>query len=334
MSILRHFNKHQGWNDGKRTYNGRGGGLGNFFAEIDPVEAFKGAANSTADEGFRQTDWMSENGWILPVAMITAGVANGALGAEVLTAEGGVAAGSAELAGPSLAGSQAFDAAIASGASTAEASAAADAAAQAAINAGQGIGTATGASAGASLTPAEIAGSGGFTPAEGGSFVVDPNAAYTTGAAGGAGGGGAGTNAPLQGPTYQELGVTGVPEGGMGPTYGEMGNTGLNTEQAINAADTAARNSQIAEALKTANQVRQGVSTANTLSKLLSSGSQFGGKQLANATQNFAQGQTSSPMAIPALLRGNQNPFVMTQNLPIQNKKTDLASLAELLKQG
>lgn len=30
------------------------------------------------------------------------------------------------------------------------------------------------------------------------------------------------------GPTYQELGVTGVPEGGMGPTYAELGYTGLN----------------------------------------------------------------------------------------------------------
>ena len=287
--------KHSGWTwDLKRTPFGGGGGLGNFFAEIDPVEAFKGVANSTADEEFRQADWMSENGWILPVAMITAGVASGALGAGALTAEGGVAGGSAELAGPSLAGSQAFDAAIASGASTAEASAAADAAAQAAINAGQGIGTATGASSG----------------------VADI---------------GLGTDAPLQGPTYGELGVTGVPEGGMGPTYAEMGNTGLNTEQAIAAADTAARNAQIVEGLKTANQVRQG---ANTLSKLLKSGSQFGGSQLANATQNLAQGQTKMPMAIPTLLRGNQNPFVMTQNLPIQNKKTDLASLVELLKQG
>jgi hypothetical protein len=287
--------KHSGWTwDLKRTPFGNGGGLGNFFAEIDPVEAFKGVANSTADEEFRQADWMSENGWILPVAMITAGVANGALGAEALTAEGGVAAGSAELAGPSLAGSQAFDAAIASGASTVEASAAADAAAQAAINAGQGIGTATGASSG----------------------IADI---------------GLGTDAALQGPTYGELGVTGVPEGGMGPTYAEMGNTGLNTEQAISAADTAARNSQIAEALKTANQVRQGVGTANNLAKMLTSGA---GSQLSGAAQNFATGQTGVGSAIPALIRGNQNPFLQTAQQPIQNKKTDLASLIELLKQG
>jgi hypothetical protein len=323
MSILRHFNKHQGWNDGKRTYNGGGGGLGNFFAEIDPVEAFKGAANSTADEGFRQTDWMSENGWILPVAMITAGVANGALGAEVLTAEGGVAAGSAELAGPSLAGSQAFDAAIASGASTAEAAAAADAAAQAAINAGQGIGTATGASAGTAATQAlpyteafdaaNLASNGSnaasiaqnLTATGMDSFLAQDMA-----------------NLAAQGLSSAQIAST------LAASYtpAELAGTGI---QSLNWSP--ASGTSFVDALKTANQVRQG---ASTLSKLLSSGSQFGGKQLAGATQNLAQGQTKVPMAMPALIRGNQNPFVMTQNLPIQNKKTDLTSLAELLKQG
>jgi hypothetical protein len=305
MSILRHFNKHQGWNDGKRTYNGGGGGLGNFFAEIDPVEAFKGAANSTADEEFRQADWASENGWMLPIALVAGAYAAGEMVGEaaVAGAGGATAADGTFFAAGEL---------VPAGTTLAE-------------------GTAIGAGEGA-LTTGEIASSGGFTPVGGASFGVEPGAAYTTGAVGGGATNiGLGTDAALQGPTYGELGVTGVPEGGMGPTYAEMGNTGLNTEQAIAAADAAARNAQIVEGLKTANQVRQG---ANTLSKLLKSGSQFGGSQLANATQNLAQGQTKMPMAIPTLLRGNQNPFVMTQNLPIQNKKTDLTSLAELLKQG
>jgi hypothetical protein len=304
MSILRHFNKHQGWNDGKRTYNG-GGGLGNFFAEIDPVEALKGAANSTADEEFRQADWASENGWMLPIALVAGAYAAGEMVGEaaVAGAGGATAADGTVFAAGEL---------VPAGTTLAE-------------------GTAIGAGESA-LTTGEIASSGGFTPVGGASFGVEPGAAYTTGAVGGGATNiGLGTDAALQGPTYGELGYTGVPEGGMGPTYAEMGNTGLNTEQAIAAADTAARNAQIAEALKTANQVRQGT---NTLSKLLKSGSQFGGSQLAGATQNLAQGQTKMPMAIPTLLRGNQNPFVMTQNLPIQNKKTDLASLAELLKQG
>jgi hypothetical protein len=251
-----------------KPQGGGGGGLGNFLAEIDPVEAFKGAANSTADEGFRQTDWMTENGWILPVAMITAGIASGALSGAALTAEGGAALGSAELVGPSLAGSQAFDAAIASGLSAAEAATVADAAAQAAISAGQGIGTATGASAGANaLTTGEILGSTGFTPApgSGASFVVDPSAVYTT----------ASTGAPVYdfseplypnqaGPTYQELGVTGVPEGGMGPTYGELGYTGLNQAEAIAAADAASA-AQAASLKISPSQAIQGLKMASGL---------------------------------------------------------------------
>lgn len=314
--------KHSGWTwDLKRTPFGGGGGLGNFFAEIDPVEAFKGAANSTADAEFQATDWMSENGWMLPVAMVTAGVASGALGGGALAADGSIAAGSAELAGPSLAGSQAFDAAIASGLSTAEASAAADAAAQAAIGTGQGIGTAAGATAGATqalpyteaFDAANLASNGSnaasiaqnLTATGMDSFLAQDMA-----------------NLAAQGLTSAQIAST------LAASYtpAELAGTGI---QSLNWAP--ASGTSFVDALKTANQVRQG---ASTLSKLLKSGSQFGGSQLANATQNLAQGQTKMPMAIPALIRGNQNPFVMTQNLPIQNKKTDLTSLAELLKQG
>ena len=304
--------KHSGWTwELKRTPFGGGGG--NFFASIDPVEALKGAANSVADASQNAVDWTSENGWMLPIALVGGAYAAGEMVGEaaVAGAGGATAADGTVFAAGEL---------VPAGTTLAE-------------------GTAIGAGEGA-LTTGEIASSGGFTPVGGASFGIEPGAAYTTGVGGAAAGGGGGadiglgTNAPLQGPTYGELGVTGVPEGGMGPTYAEMGNTGLNTEQAISAADTAARNSQIIEGLKTANQVRQGVGAVNTLSKLLSSGSQFGGSQLAGAAQNFATGQTGVPMAMPALIRGNQNPFVMTQNLPIQNKKTDLASLIELLKQG
>jgi hypothetical protein len=203
--------------------------------------------------------------------------------------------------------------------------------------AGAATGLATGAAAaegaGGALTAGEIAGSTGFTPVGGASFAIEPGAAYTAGAgAVGSNVSGLGTNAALQGPTYGELGVTGVPEGGMGPTYAEMGNTGLNTEQAISAADTAARNSQIAEALKTANQVRQGVNTANNLAKMLTSGA---GSQISGAAQNLAQGQTGVGMAIPALIRSNQNPFLQTAQQPIRSPQPmDLSSLANALRQG
>lgn len=69
----------------------------------------------------------------------------------------------------------------------------------------------------------------------------------------------------LMGPTYGELGVTGVPEGGMGPTYAEMGYTGLNQGEAIAAADAAAyasaNNITLADAYKS-------LSAANTAKNL------------------------------------------------------------------
>jgi hypothetical protein len=141
----------------------------------------------------------------------------------------------------------------------------------------------------------------------------------------------AAASSQLSGPTYGELGITGVPEGGMGPTYAEMGNTGLNQQAAINAADNAANLQQAKDALNTANDIRKGVSTANNLSKLLTSGA---GSQLTSATQNLATGQTGVGSAIPAILRGNQNPFLQTAQQPIRSTSPDLAKLAEFLKQG
>jgi hypothetical protein len=293
MSILRHFNKHQGWHDGKRTYNGRGGGLGNFLAEIDPVEALKGAANSTADEQFRQTDWASENGWMLPIALVAGAYAAGEMVGEaaVAGAGGATAADGTVFAAGEL---------VPAGTTLAE-------------------GTAIGAGEGA-LTTGEIASSGGFTPVGGASFSVEPGAAYTTGAVGGgvAGGGGAFTDANL-GYTgaAQELGLEGSTTGltDLSGTQGSamLNSMGLNTSE------------------MSASDIATNANRAKNIAKMLSQGSNSG---LANSLGQLAQGQTGVGMAIPSILRGNQNPFVMTQNLPIQNKKTDLASLAELLKQG
>jgi hypothetical protein len=66
----------------------------------------------------------------------------------------------------------------------------------------------------------------GMTPAE---FALATNAA------------GAGVGSALMGPTYQELGITGVEGGLAGPTYAELGYTGLNNAEAIAAADAAAK---------------------------------------------------------------------------------------------
>jgi hypothetical protein len=152
--------------------------------------------------------------------------------------------------------------------------------------------------------------------------------AISAGAAADAAAIGTGTNAALQGPTYGELGVTGVPEGGMGPTYAEMGNTGLNTQQAISAADSAAQLQQAKDALTTANDVRKGVSTANNLAKLLSQGA---GSGLTSSLGKLAAGANPIGAQQLQIVRGNQSPFVYTAQQPIQNTNQTLASL---LKQG
>ena len=182
-------------------------------------------------------------------------------------------------------------------------------------------------------------GGGAFIPTAGSSFAIDPLATYGVAGAAGDVASSLGTATELAGPTYGELGVTGLPEGAAGPTYGEMGYTGLNQQAAIDAANaaSAAQGTSLADALKTANQVKQGVSTASSLAKLLSPTSALSGaagSALSGAAQNLATGQTGVGSAIPALVRGNQNPFLQTAQQPIRSSSPDLAQLANLLKQG
>jgi hypothetical protein len=120
---------------------------------------------------------------------------------------------------------------------------------------------------------------------------------------------GAGTAAALQGPTYGELGVTGLPEGAAGPTYGELGYTGLNQAEAIAAADAAAQGGLSAsDVLTNANRLKN-------IAKLLtgSDTSKIYGKNVPNANQwatqaaqNFAQ---ATPEQFGGLYKMNQNPF-------------------------
>lgn len=159
------------------------------------------------------------------------------------------------------------------------------------------------------LSTADILGSTGFTPTAGSSFAIDPTATYTTA--------GLGDVAPSymtqsqMGPTYQELGVTGVPEGGMGPTYGEMGYTGLNQGEAIAAADAASKGMSASEILSNANKVRSNV---NTLAKLLG-GSSTAPKTTGTSGVNTQQlasllGSNLPTQAAPGnIYRMNQNPF-------------------------
>jgi hypothetical protein len=149
-----------------------------------------------------------------------------------------------------------------------------------------------------------------------------------------------GTAAELMGPTYGELGVTGLPEGAMGPTYGEMGYTGLNQQAAIDAANAASQGSQALDALNYANKARNLIGVGSNLAKLLgiggtasavggggSTGGSTGGtatgtgglspQQLAKYLYNPAPVQASP---VPYQIKMNQNPF--TFNTPGQTQAT------------
>ena len=73
------------------------------------------------------------------------------------------------------------------------------------------------------------------------------------------------------------------------------------------------------------------VSNAANLAKSLMSG---GNSNLSSAAQNLAKGQTGVASAIPGIIRGNQNPFVQSQNFAVSTPKPDLSALINLLKQG
>lgn len=119
----------------------------------------------------------------------------------------------------------------------------------------------------------------------------------------------AGTSAALQGPTYGELGVTGVPEGGMGPTYGEMGYTGLNQGEAIAAADAAAQSGLSAsDVLSNANRLKNiaKMLTGSDSSKIYGKSPPTASQWATQAAQNFTQ---ATPEQFGGLYRMNQNPF-------------------------
>ena len=288
--------KHSGWTwDLKRTPFGGGGG---FLASIDPIEALKNAANSVADTSHKQVDWTSENGWMLPIALVAGAYAAGEMVGEaaVAGAGGATAADGTVFAAGEL---------VPAGTTLAE-------------------GTAIGAGEGA-LTTGEIASSGGFTPVSGASFGVEPGAAYTTGAVGGgaAAGGGGGTGAF----TDANLGYTGAAQE-LGLEGSTTGLTDLSGTQGSAMLDSMGLNTSG----MSASDIATNANRAKNIAKMLSQGSNSG---LAKSLGQLAQGQTGVGMAIPAILRGNQNPFLQTAQQPIRNAQPmDLSSLANLLKQG
>jgi hypothetical protein len=126
----------------------------------------------------------------------------------------------------------------------------------------------------------------------------------------------------LAGPTYQELGYTGLGEGMAGPTYGELGYTGLNNAEAIAAADAASKGMSASDVLSNANR-------AKNLANMLNQGATSG---LTGSLGKLAQGANPMGSELLNVVRGNQNPFTFSPQLPIQD--TTQAKLASLLKQG
>ena len=132
MSILRYFNKHQGWHDGKRTPFGGGGGSWNpvnivsdavssvsdALASVDPGPAI-GSGLAQADEFVNRE---VPGGWALPAALAAAyatGYIDPTLFASEAAATEAAAAGAGSIA--TEAGQTAFFEALASGATSAEA---------------------------------------------------------------------------------------------------------------------------------------------------------------------------------------------------------------------
>jgi hypothetical protein len=112
----------------------------------------------------------------------------------------------------------------------------------------------------------------------------------------------------LMGPTYGELGITGIEGGLAGPSYAELGYTGLNNAEAIAAADAASKGFSAKDVLSNANR-------AQKLAKLLSpSGSQATRKMMPRNLpfgNQMAQQATQQPVLeqFGGLYRMNQNPF-------------------------
>jgi hypothetical protein len=132
-------------------------------------------------------------------------------------------------------------------------------------------------------------------------------------------GGGAEGAAGAMGPTYGELGYTGVEGGFAGPTYGELGYTGLNQGQAIASADAASRLAQLKDYALTAKDAYSNVNRAKTIGNLLTGGASQTGQQAINPQALASALQaTQAPMEqFGGLYRMNNTPFLQQQTASI-----------------
>jgi hypothetical protein len=159
--------------------------------------------------------------------------------------------------------------------------------------------------AGAATTPNAYMASAGLNPGvfEGAAFTMPSSLGAASGVA-----------SELAGPTYQELGYTGLEAGQMGPTYGELGYTGLNNAQAIAAADAASKGLTLADVLSGANKARQGLGLASGIAKMVgggNSGSQnartSGGTDLGGLVNALRGQNTFNPINLQQIQP--KNPF-------------------------
>jgi hypothetical protein len=291
--------KHSGWTwDLKRTPFGGGGGdifqsVGNTLASIDPGPAI-GQAGASIDQAVNNA---IPGGWIT-VAGLAAGGAALAYAPEVM------ALASAEGITPEAA-------AIATGTAP--------------------IDVATGATVPLDTLATSTAGADSVLAAPDVAVNLGGSTSGTFGSlspalpsAGSVGGAGAGLSAELAPGTV--LG-TGLPGGGsIGASYA-VGANGLPATDFFG-------NYIPASSINTGGVPNTiagttGTTTNTDLLKLLRQGA---GSGLSSSLGKLAAGANPSGTALTAAVRGNQNPFVMTQNLPIQDTKQ--AQLAKLLQQG
>jgi len=164
---------------------------------------------------------------------------------------------------------------------------------------------------------------GNLTPPGAGNFGTITPAGGATGAGGLTGGMSAGTM---------------VGDGTLGTTIGQSymsagpGQFALNASGAAIPAGASGIAGTVPSSGISASDVINNAKRAKNLSDALKQGASSG---LSNSLGQLAQGANSQGQALGAAVRGNPNPFTFTPQQPIQDAKPlDLASLANLLKQG
>lgn len=309
----------QAANAGNIKFFGGGGGdlfqsIGNGLASIDPSHAIS--------QGLSEVDTFVNRelpgGWALPAA-VAAAYATGYIDPSLFASEAAATEAASAGAGAisSEAGQTAFFNALANGATSSEAVSAGLAADAAAA----GAAGYAGASSVGNLSPA-VSGEIGASTGTGTFGTLNP----ALPAAGAPAGTSVGMSAQLAPGTV--LG-TGLPGGGaIGASYAAGANGLPATDFFGNYIPASSINfGGVPETIAGTTAT----STDTNLSKLLKQGA---GSGLSNSLGKLAQG--AHPMGMEQLqaVRSNQNPFVYTQQAPIQDRKPYLSALAELLKQG